>query len=97
MKAWATILGLNPSNPRSISTYPSARADPAIEISGERMNNILMNVRDLLNGNSRKVTVWSDNGVVQGKAHCRQREVAGYIDRMLKLSNGTLKVVIAKE
>ena len=45
----------------------------------------------------RNVVVWSDDGVVQGKAYCKEGEVADYIRSMMKFSNGRLQVVIQKK
>lgn len=60
------------------------------------MNNMIRNLHSLLIG-KRNIVVWSDDGVIQGKAYCREREVASYIRDILKLSNGRLQVVIEKE
>ncbi len=55
------------------------------------MSNI---IRSLLG--SEKVVVWSNDGIVQGKAYCKESEIANYIREMLKCSNGKLSVVIEK-
>ncbi len=55
------------------------------------MNNI---IRNLFGGGD--VVVWSNDGIVQGKAYCKENEIANYIREMLKYSNGKLSVVIEK-
>jgi len=59
---------------------------------GDAMNRII----DSLLGN-RQVVVWTDDGVMQGKKYCREREVSGYVRDLMRISNGTLNVVITKE
>ena len=57
------------------------------------MSNIMENLVGLLGG-SRNLVVWSNDGVMQGKAYCKENEVASYLKEMLKLSNGKLHVLI---
>ena len=44
----------------------------------------------------RNVVVWSDDGVMQGKAYCKENEVGGYISEMMHLSKGNIRISIER-
>ncbi len=80
---------------RKVPPTVASSAGTLFRSLGEKMNGMANALGLLLKG--RNVVVWSDDGVMQGKAHCRESEVADYIRSMMKFSNSRLQVVIQKE
>ena len=80
---------------RKVPPKRASSAGTLFRSLGEKMNGMANALGLLLKG--RNVVVWSDDGVMQGKAYCRESEVADYIRSMMKFSNSRLQVVIQKE
>ena len=59
------------------------------------MNRVL-EALEKIRSNEKEVVVWTYDGIIQGRAYRKEREVADYINDMLKLSPGRLQVVIEK-
>ena len=81
------------------SSHPtklSGNAASPLRLLGGKMSGIMENVLDLIDSN-REVIVWSNDGIIEGRARCNEREVGGYIRSMLKNSNGRLRVVIEQQ
>ena len=80
---------------REVSPTIASSARPLLRLLGEKMSGMANALGLLWKG--RNMVVWSNDGVMQGKAYRRESEVADYIRQMLKVSSSRLQVVIEKE
>lgn len=59
------------------------------------MRNTTKNLRSIF-GSEREVAVWSDDGIVRGRAYCKERDVSAYIKEVLEIAGNKVQIVIER-
>ncbi|MCL5429866.1 MAG: hypothetical protein M1504_00115 [Candidatus Marsarchaeota archaeon] len=47
--------------------------------------------------NEKKLIVWTDDGIMKGKAYCKKEDIAKYLEDVMIFPTNRLRVVIQKE